>query len=123
MNVLLSQPKISNHVFTGKTGKPINAINSRTWANALERASIENFRWHDLRHTWASWLVQQGTPLAALKEMGGWETLEMVQRYAHLAPEHLSQHAQSIETDIVPKFGLVQDLDKLLKIDRSRSVI
>jgi integrase len=57
------------------------------------RAGIENFRWHDLRHTWASWHAQLGTPLYVLKELGGWETLEMVNRYAHLAPEHLKAHA------------------------------
>ena len=52
---------------------------------ALKRAGIENFRWHDLRHTWVSWHVQQGTPLFALQEMAGWETEKMVRRYAHLS--------------------------------------
>ncbi|WP_283115633.1 tyrosine-type recombinase/integrase [Neisseria flavescens] len=50
--------------------------------------------WHDLRHTWANWLVQRGVPLRVLQEVCGWKTLRMVQRYAHLAPEHLHQHAQ-----------------------------
>ena len=63
---------------------------------AYPKALIEDFRWHDLRHTWASWHVQLGTPLFVLKELGGWETLEMVKRYAHLAPEHLSVHAERI---------------------------
>jgi len=40
--------------------------------------------------------VQLGTPLFVLKELGSWETLEMVKRYAHLAPEHLSVHAERI---------------------------
>ena len=53
--------------------------------DALERARIENFRWHDLRHTWASWHVQKGTPLVALQELGGWESAQMVRRYAHLS--------------------------------------
>ncbi|WP_215852633.1 tyrosine-type recombinase/integrase [Acidithiobacillus ferrooxidans] len=44
--------------------------------------------WHGLRHTWASWHVQAGTPLAVLKGLGGWASLEMVQRYAHLSPDH-----------------------------------
>ncbi len=64
---------------------------------ALKRAGIENFRFHDLRHTWASWLVQAGVPLTALQEMGGWESIEMVQRYAHLAPNHLVEHARRID--------------------------
>lgn len=66
------------------------------WRAALRRTGIENFRFHDLRHTKASWLVQSGVPLSALQEMGGWESIEMVQRYAHLAPNHLTQHAIQI---------------------------
>ncbi len=67
------------------------------WKTGLRRAGIENFRFHDLRHTWASWLVQEGVPLSALQEMGGWESIEMVRRYAHLAPSHLTEHAQKID--------------------------
>lgn len=73
-------------------------VDSNTaWRAALKRAGIENFRFHDLRHTWASWLVQAGVPLSALQEMGGWESIEMVQRYAHLAPNHLTEHARHID--------------------------
>jgi hypothetical protein len=50
---------------------------------------------HDLRHTWASWHVQRGTPLQVRKELGGWETLEIVQRHAHLSADHPAQRAQS----------------------------
>ncbi|KHT21039.1 integrase [Pectobacterium brasiliense] len=67
------------------------------WNAALKRAGIENFRFHDLRHTWASWLIQSGVPLSALQEMGGWESMEMVRRYAHLSPSHLTQHAKQID--------------------------
>lgn len=72
--------------------------NNRSWRSALKRAGIENFRFHDLRHTWASWLVQAGVPLSVLQEMGGWESIEMVLRYAHLAPDHLAEHAKQIDT-------------------------
>ena len=65
----------------------------KTWHRITEKANIYDVRFHDLRHTWASWLIQRGTPLAALQEMGGWETPSMVQRYAHLAPEHLHEHS------------------------------
>lgn len=71
--------------------------NNRSWNSALKRAGIENFRFHDLRHTWASWLVQKGVSLSVLQEMGGWESIEMVRRYAHLAPDHLTEHAKQID--------------------------
>ena len=65
---------------------------------ALERAGIErSFRWHDLRHTWASWHVQSGTPLQELMELGGWASFEMVLRYAHLAADHLRGAACRID--------------------------
>lgn len=63
-----------------------------------KRAGITDFRFHDLRHTWASCLVQAGVPLSALQEMGGWESIEMVRRYAHLAPNHLAEHAKKLDS-------------------------
>lgn len=80
-------------------GKPIAKIKS-AWGAALERAKVRNFTWHDLRHTWASWHVQAGTPLPVLKELGGWNTMQMVMRYAHLAPEHLRAYAGAVEENL-----------------------
>lgn len=94
----LLKSQLGNHpeyVFTYRKA-PIGNINTRAWRNALKRAGIENFRWHDLRHTWASWLIQNGTPLYSLQEMGGWQSSEMVRRYAHLAPANMSQHAEVV---------------------------
>lgn len=82
-------------VFTYQ-GQPLRWVNNHAWKKALRRAGIENFRWHDLRHTWASWHVQAGTPLYKLQQLGGWESAEMVQRYAHLAPEDLAKAAANI---------------------------
>ena len=83
-------------------GKRMEAIGS-AWKRALKRAGIEKFRFHDLRHTWASWHVMNGTSLQELMELGGWKSYEMVLRYAHLAPEHLSNAAARIErgTEVV----------------------
>lgn len=83
-------------VFSYK-GKPITQVNTKAWYKALKRAGIEDFRWHDLRHTWASWLTQNGVPLNVIQEMGAWESAEMVRRYAHLAPEQFSQHARVLD--------------------------
>jgi integrase len=87
--------KHSTHVFSFK-GKPLVQVSTKAWYAALKKVGIENFRWHDLRHTWASWHVQQGTPLHALQELGGWESAEMVRRYAHYAAEHLAPYADRL---------------------------
>jgi integrase len=84
-----------SHVFSFR-GKPIRQVSTKAWYQALERACIQDFRWHDLRHTWASWHVQNGTPLFALQELGGWESPEMVRRYAHLSAEHLAPYADRL---------------------------
>ncbi|RUQ28716.1 MAG: site-specific integrase [Candidatus Competibacteraceae bacterium] len=89
------QGKHPQRVFTFE-GRPVTRANNHAWRKALIRAGIENFRWHDLRHTWASWHVQAGTPLPVLKELGGWATLDMVMRYAHLGADHLAEHAERI---------------------------
>jgi len=77
-------------------GEPMQEVGS-AWERSLRRAEIEKFRFHDLRHTWASWPVMSGTRLQELMELGGWKSFEMVLRYAHLAPDHLSQAAGRIE--------------------------
>lgn len=88
------------YVFT-YMGKPVTQVNTKAWRKAVRKAEIGDFRWHDLRHTWASWHAQAGTPMHILQEMGGWSCAEMVQRYAHLSAEHLRDHAENI----VPKAG------------------
>lgn len=96
--VLSSQKgKHSSRVFTYR-GKPFKAANTKAWTEALIRAGIENFRWHDLRHTWATWQRQAGTPTHELQRLGGWKTGAMVERYAHLAPESLAIAAQRLDS-------------------------
>ena len=87
--------KHSTHVFTYH-GNPIAQLNTKAWRKALVKVGIENFRWHDLRHTWASWHVQAGTPLHVLQELGGWECVEMVRKYAHLSSEHLTEYVDRL---------------------------
>jgi integrase len=69
----------------------------RVFERVCRTIGINDFHWHDLRHTWASWHVQQGTPLMVLQELGGWETLEMVRKYAHLSPSHVAAHANTVK--------------------------
>lgn len=86
------QGKHDIRIFTYK-GQIINDANTKSFRKALKRAGIEDFRWHDLRHTWASWHIQNGTPLHVLKELGGWSDLSMVMKYAHLSSTHLEEYA------------------------------
>jgi integrase len=74
----------------------VRNVNPKVWRAALGRAGISDFRWNDLRHTRASWHVQEDTPLNALQELGGWESADMVRRYAHLAPERLAEFAERL---------------------------
>ena len=61
---------------------------------ARVRAGLPHVRWHDLRHTWASWHAMAGTPEQVLQKLGGWNT-DMHRRYAHLAPQYLAGFADN----------------------------
>lgn len=96
MRLIASQAgKHPTHVFT-YGGKPVTKLSTAAWYKALKRAGILDFRWHDLRHTWASWHVQNGTPIYVLQELGGWESEGMVRRYAHLSATHLAAYADKL---------------------------
>lgn len=73
-------------------GKPITQISHTAWKAVLERAGIEDFRWHDMRHTWATRMTRKGVPTQALQKLGGWETMAMVNKYAHHDVESLRQY-------------------------------
>lgn len=80
-------------------GKPISGnVSSRAWRHAVEKAGLGDLRFHDLRHTWASWHRQNGTSCDELKELGGWKTRSMVDRYAKFATDHLALAASRIES-------------------------
>ncbi len=81
-----------------KASRPTDKSNGGAFQRAVQRAGIKDFSWHCLRHTWASWHVQNGTPLAVLRELGGWATMQMVMRYAHLAPEHLRAYVNNAQS-------------------------
>lgn len=74
--------------FRGKRFRdPKNGFNA-----AVTAAGIENFHWHDLRHTWASWMAMSGAPLHAIMQAGAWSSMDMVIRYSHLTPNKLAEY-------------------------------
>jgi integrase len=79
-------------------GRPIAwELTNNAWHTAVRKAGIDDFRFHDLRHTWASWHRQAGTSCDELKDLGGWKSRVMVDRYAKFATEHLAVAAARIE--------------------------
>jgi site-specific recombinase XerD len=67
------------------SGGELNNV-KKSWMNLLRDAQIESFRWHDMRHDFASQLVMKGIDLNTVRELMGHADMKMTMRYAHLAP-------------------------------------
>lgn len=78
--------KAAGLVFPGKAGQFYTV--KRSWASLLKRAKITGFRWHDMRHDFASRLVMRGVDLYTVGDLLGHDRATTTQRYAHLAPTH-----------------------------------
>jgi integrase len=89
--------ELGNLVFSSpKTGKKMGSCGS-AWDNLLKKADIQNFRWHDMRHDFASQLVMEGVDLNTVRELMGHADLKMTLRYAHLAPENKLQAVKVLD--------------------------
>ena len=89
----------SAYVFPSATGEtPIDPCNfiARVFRKALNKAGVEDFRWHDLRHTFASRLVTAGVDLRTVQELLGHKTIMMTLRYSHLSPAHQLEAVQRL---------------------------
>ncbi len=73
-------------------GGPVYQTSTLAWREACAKAGLAGFRWHDLRHVWASWHRQAGTPMDALQDLGGWRDPKSVRRYAYLGADHLAEY-------------------------------
>ena len=101
--VFLSILKQPNSEYT------FNNDHRNTFLAAVKAAKIVDFKFHDLRHTFASYLVMAGVPLNTIRELLGHSTINMVLRYSHLAPDH--------------KFGSVEKLSTILSSRVSEPVV
>ena len=86
-------------VFPGRNpSKPLDI--RKPWGLAIEQAQITDFRFHDLRHSAASYLAMNGATVPEIAEILGHKTLQMVQRYTHLSDSHTSQVIESMNTKL-----------------------
>ena len=84
------EAKPSERVFSNAKGERFDNTN-KAWRGILKASGIENFRWHDMRHDFASKLVMKGVPLNTVRELCGHTDMNTTLRYAHLAPEHKAE--------------------------------
>lgn len=97
LDILDKLPRTSKYIFTLPNGLRLKEPGKRTWHKVLKRVGIQDFRWHDLRHTWASWKIQNGTPLIDLQRLGRWKSHTMVLRYAHFSPHQLVNNEDNLQ--------------------------
>ena len=101
LKLLLEHSRIrredSDIVFPSKKNPSVSYDFRNPWKKALLVAKVEDFRWHDLRHSCASYLAMNGQPIRTIAEILGHKTLSMVQRYTHLNAEHLSEAISDLD--------------------------
>ena len=82
----------------GKPPKPIDIDGA--WKRAIKRSGVEDFRFHDLRHTAASYLAMSGASLSSIAKILGHKSLSMTMRYAHISDDHASGDLEKMTASI-----------------------
>jgi integrase len=96
-------PEAKGYVFGSRNWNSFRSA----WESALAAAGVDDLRFHDLRHTFASWLIQRGRTLREVQEALGHQTITMTMRYSHLAPDHL-RAAVAVLDDVLPSPQLTE---------------
>ena len=107
---VLKNPE-SQYIFCNKDGKPYGNVRT-SFFTALKKSDIVDFRFHDLRHTFASQLVMSGVDLNTVRELLGHKSLEMTLRYSHLSPDHKQQAVDLLGKRIDTFWTLEQTQEK-----------
>jgi integrase len=88
-NLYLKLEPENKELVSPSPNNPLQSISIRTvWETSVKKAKIENFRFHDLRHSTASYLAMNGASLLEIADILGHKTLQMVKRYSHLSEDH-----------------------------------
>lgn len=85
-------------VFPNSEGKRDLRWPEKIFPKAVADAEIDDFRFHDLRHTFASWLAMENVDLLTIRDLGGWKTLSRAQRYSRFSPGHRQSAIERLAT-------------------------
>jgi integrase len=102
--------KQTDRIFAGATADKL----SMAFRRAASKAKIEDFRFHDLRHTAASWLAMSGADIRAIADILGHADIRMTRKYAHLSPKHVQDAVEKLDAVFMPE--VVKDEPKLLTV-------
>ena len=107
VEILLRIPSAkSDYLFYNPdTGDRVNS-NLRSWLVCLEKGEITDFRWHDLRHTYATDEIRKGLPIYTLSKMMGHANVVVTEKYAHLYTEDLHAAKRKVDTNLDTHIGL-----------------
>lgn len=105
-DVLFQRRRVNGFVFSPESGTPIRETTANKWLNkACKKAGVKPMGWHTLRHTFASHLTIKGVPIRMVQTLLGHSTIQMTERYSHLAPSHLDQAITVLEPGNQYKIG------------------
>ncbi|MDD4363432.1 MAG: site-specific integrase, partial [Atribacterota bacterium] len=98
----MSQKNDSEYLFCNKKSEPFGNVR-KSFDRALKLAGIEDFRFHDLRHTFASHLVMNGCDIRTVQRLMGHKDIKMTMRYSHLSRSHLQDAVSKLDMSWTPK--------------------